>query len=103
MTVVTTGSAASRASAISRNSAGSVVNHTSYVMPKDMDAAPSASPQYPGRMTQTHSQPGNVSGDTTSADQRSVVVPDKPALEGLEAKWSERWKADETYKFDRTR
>ena len=40
---------------------------------------------------------------TPSAQQRSVVVPDKPALEGLEAKWSERWKAEETYTFDRTR
>jgi valyl-tRNA synthetase len=39
---------------------------------------------------------------TTSTDQRAVVVPDKPALEGLEASWSERWKADDTYRFDRT-
>src|SRR5881409_1776529 len=40
--------------------------------------------------------------DTTSADRRAVVVPDKPALEGLEATWSERWKAQDTYAFDRT-
>ena len=33
----------------------------------------------------------------------AVAVPDKPALEGLEAKWSARWKADDTYAFDRTR
>ena len=39
--------------------------------------------------------------DTPSAP-RPVVVPDKPALEGLEAKWVERWKADATYAFDRT-
>ncbi|WP_121252007.1 valine--tRNA ligase [Nocardioides ferulae] len=39
--------------------------------------------------------------DTTSAPA-AVVVPDKPALEGLEAKWAERWKADDTYAFDRT-
>ncbi|MFJ9316442.1 valine--tRNA ligase [Pimelobacter simplex] len=32
----------------------------------------------------------------------AVVVPDKPALEGLEQKWAERWKADDTYGFDRT-
>jgi len=38
----------------------------------------------------------------TSTDQRAVVVPDKPALEGLEASWSKRWKDDETYRFDRT-
>ena len=49
-------------------------------------------------MTETQSQ----ATDTTSADRRAVVVPDKPALEGLEAKWSERWKADDTYAFDRT-
>jgi valyl-tRNA synthetase len=40
--------------------------------------------------------------ETTSTDQRAVVVPDKPALEGLEDKWSAQWKADDTYKFDRT-
>jgi len=28
-------------------------------------------------------------------------VPEKPALEGLETKWQERWHADGTYKFDR--
>ncbi|MBZ5740904.1 valine--tRNA ligase [Nocardioides mangrovi] len=41
--------------------------------------------------------------ETTSADRRAVVVPEKPALEGLEATWSERWKAQDTYAFDRTR
>ncbi len=40
--------------------------------------------------------------ETTSTDQRAVVVPEKPALEGLEEKWATRWKADDTYKFDRT-
>jgi valyl-tRNA synthetase len=38
----------------------------------------------------------------TSTAPRAVVVPDKPALEGLEAKWAERWKTDQTYAFDRT-
>lgn len=32
----------------------------------------------------------------------AVAVPDKPALEGLEQKWADRWKAEETYKFDRS-
>ncbi|MCB0894560.1 MAG: class I tRNA ligase family protein, partial [Nocardioidaceae bacterium] len=41
--------------------------------------------------------------DATSAPQPVVAVPDKPALEGLEARWSQRWKADDTYAFDRTR
>ncbi|QZY28282.1 valine--tRNA ligase [Nocardioides coralli] len=38
----------------------------------------------------------------TSAERRPVVVPDKPALEGLESKWAEQWKADDTYAFDRS-
>ncbi|MGC5171182.1 valine--tRNA ligase [Microbacterium sp. DT81.1] len=28
-------------------------------------------------------------------------IPDKPALEGLEAKWSQKWEADGTFLFDR--
>ncbi|WP_395657557.1 valine--tRNA ligase [Nocardioides sp.] len=51
--------------------------------------------------TQAHQAPDTV--DTTqTAAPRVVAVPDKPALEGLEATWSERWKADDTYAFDRT-
>ncbi|MFC4786888.1 valine--tRNA ligase [Nocardioides sp. MAHUQ-72] len=49
-------------------------------------------------MTETQPQAPTA----TSTDQRAVVVPDKPALEGLEATWSERWKDDDTYAFDRT-
>ncbi len=30
-------------------------------------------------------------------------IPDKPSLDGLEAKWSGRWEADGTYRFDRTK
>ena len=30
-----------------------------------------------------------------------IVVPDKPALEGLEEKWKTRWEADRLYDFDR--
>ncbi|MEY2397045.1 MAG: valyl-tRNA synthetase, partial [Actinomycetota bacterium] len=33
----------------------------------------------------------------------STAVPDKPALEGLEDKWRERWETDGTYAFDRTK
>src|SRR4029079_939712 len=29
-------------------------------------------------------------------------VPDNPALEGLEAKWSPRWETEGTYRFDRS-
>jgi valyl-tRNA synthetase len=31
------------------------------------------------------------------------TVPEKPALEGLEAKWRARWDAEDTYTFDRTK
>jgi len=30
-------------------------------------------------------------------------LPDKPALEGLEAKWMERWERDGIYRFDRAK
>jgi valyl-tRNA synthetase len=33
----------------------------------------------------------------------SFPVPEKPALEGLEARWTARWEADGCYRFDRTR
>jgi valyl-tRNA synthetase len=32
-----------------------------------------------------------------------MPLPDKPALEGLESKWIERWEASGVYRFDRTR
>jgi valyl-tRNA synthetase len=32
-----------------------------------------------------------------------MPVPEKPALEGLEEKWTARWEADATYRFDRSR
>ena len=32
-----------------------------------------------------------------------IRLPDKPALEGLERKWRDRWERDATYRFDRTR
>src|SRR5688572_28197233 len=32
-----------------------------------------------------------------------ISLPDKPALEGLEAKWNERWEAEGTYRFDAAR
>jgi valyl-tRNA synthetase len=36
-------------------------------------------------------------------DTAKPQVPEKPALEGLEAKWQARWDADATFKFDRTK
>jgi valyl-tRNA synthetase len=35
--------------------------------------------------------------------QQPVQVPEKPALEGLERKWQERWETEQTYQFDRSR
>jgi len=35
-------------------------------------------------------------------DQHPITLPEKPALEGLEAKWSARWQTDGTYRFDRS-
>ena len=32
-----------------------------------------------------------------------ISLPEKPALEGLEAKWKARWQEEGTYRFDRTR
>ncbi|MGZ5405468.1 MAG: class I tRNA ligase family protein, partial [Nocardioides sp.] len=47
-------------------------------------------------------EPQTPAPAATTPSSPSVVVPDKPALEGLEAKWSAQWSADDTYRFDRT-
>jgi valyl-tRNA synthetase len=49
-------------------------------------------------MTETQSH--GLSATTPAA---GVVVPDKPALEGLEAKWSQAWREQGTYAFDRSK
>ena len=41
--------------------------------------------------------------DPTRAQRRAVVVPDKPALEGLEEKWVQRWREQDVYAFDHSR
>ena len=41
--------------------------------------------------------------DPSFSPRRAVTVPDKPALEGLEQKWTTAWEADEVYRFDRSR
>ena len=38
-----------------------------------------------------------------ATSMRPIVIPDKPALEGLEQKWAGRWQADQLYRFDRHR
>ncbi len=37
------------------------------------------------------------------AASASNQIPDKPVLEGLEAKWGERWSEQGTFMFDRAR
>ncbi len=50
----------------------------------------------------TSTLPGSASGITTAAS-RPVVVPERPALEGLEDKWDLIWQANGTYRFDRSK
>ena len=38
-----------------------------------------------------------------SETQQPIALPEKPALEGLEAKWNARWEDAGTYRFDRSR
>ena len=33
----------------------------------------------------------------------SEQVPERPTLDGLEAKWSERWESEHTFRFDRSK
>ena len=41
--------------------------------------------------------------DPSFSPRRAVTVPEKPALEGLEQKWSAAWESEGVYRFDRTR
>ncbi len=50
-------------------------------------------------MTDTQHDPAP---ETTRPAQAAAVVPERPALEGLEEKWTRRWKEDDTYRFDRS-
>ncbi|MDT9591869.1 valine--tRNA ligase [Nocardioides zeae] len=53
-------------------------------------------------MTDTRAEGQASEQSATTPERPAVVVPDKPALEGLEAKWSQAWKEQDTYAFDRT-
>jgi len=39
----------------------------------------------------------------TALDPSRLQLPEKPALEGLEARWMARWEADGVYRFDRSK
>src|SRR3954463_16733784 len=38
-----------------------------------------------------------------SDETREIVVPEKPSLDGIEAKWDAAWEANGTYHFDRSK
>jgi valyl-tRNA synthetase len=40
--------------------------------------------------------------ETSGPGRGPFVLPEKPALEGLERKWMARWEAEQIYRFDRT-
>ncbi len=46
-----------------------------------------------------HSRPGTING--LPEPDRQARVPERPTLEGLEAKWSAVWERDGVYRFDR--
>src|SRR3989441_11964940 len=68
-----------------------------------MDTLPSSrgtkSTSAPTAVSWSRSTAGTVTLHMPTAPQ----VPEKPSLEGLEAKWSTRWEADRTYRFDRSK
>src|SRR5690606_32800729 len=56
------------------------------------------------RSTAMSDEPTTPDVTTTAAEQPvSVRVPEKPALEGLEDRWTPPWAEDETYAFDRSK
>src|SRR5262245_40011063 len=44
-----------------------------------------------------------LSSPLTSLDPSRLQLPEKPVLEGLEAKWAPRWDADGVFRFDPSR
>jgi valyl-tRNA synthetase len=43
-----------------------------------------------------------LAADRPADLERPTAIPDKPSLEGLEARWTARWEQQGTYRFDRT-
>jgi valyl-tRNA synthetase len=39
---------------------------------------------------------------TEATPSRTPAIPDKPSIDGIEQKWSQQWRDDATYAFDRT-
>src|SRR5690606_33131392 len=55
----------------------------------------------PLTLRHAHTVPHTSPEETVMAASASNPIPDKPALEGLEAKWGERWPEEGTSLFDR--
>ncbi len=57
-----------------------------------------------GRIDRVHGYvQGWVVGAVTLTRSMTRNIPDKPNLDGLEKKWDNRWEADGTYRFDRSK
>jgi valyl-tRNA synthetase len=54
-----------------------------------------------GPTTGPTTEPGYEQAETPAEPAHPIRVPDKPALEGLEEKWSRVWQEQGTYRFDR--
>ena len=65
-----------------------------------MPASPPPSAADPSAADPSAATP--TAGSRPPVRRGTRAVPDKPGVDGLEAKWSERWEADGTYSFDRT-
>jgi valyl-tRNA synthetase len=61
------------------------------------DFPPDPAPEAP-----SDAAPEAATDAAPEAAASAVRVPDKPALEGLEDKWSKAWQEQNTYRFDRT-
>jgi valyl-tRNA synthetase len=52
-------------------------------------------------LPQAHRSEADAGPDPSAGRQRAARVPERPTLDGLEAKWSEAWERDGAYRFDR--
>jgi valyl-tRNA synthetase len=66
-------------------------------MSDPQDFPPDPAPEAP-----SDAAPEAATDAAPEAAASAVRVPDKPALEGLEDKWSKAWQEQNTYRFDRT-
>jgi valyl-tRNA synthetase len=71
-------------------------------LPEAQSSETETSPGAPA--TPAASAPGDASSPgarQAPVEKKRVQVPERPAIEGLEAEWSEAWEREGTYRFDR--